>query len=275
MAIKKLPGKKNARRFMTSVVAEVTRAEPLKSLTHALSKTGGRDASGKVSVRHIGGRHKRLYRAVDFKRDKFNIPAKVVSIEYDPNRTAFIAQLNFVDGEKRYIIAPDTLKVGDKVISGENVEISSGNSLPLKNIPVGTTVHNIELTPGRGGQIARSAGTNATLMAKEGGLAHLKMPSGEVRKVSHDGLATIGVVSKVDWKNVIFGKAGRKRHMGIRPTVRGVAMSPRDHPHGGGEGRSGIGMSSPKSPWGKPTLGKKTRKKNKHSGGLIIERRKK
>ena len=199
----------------------------------------------------------------------------MASIEYDPNRTAFVAQLNYVDGEKRYILEPDGLRVGDKVVSGENIEVSVGNAAPLKNIPVGTVVHNIELTPGRGAQIARSAGVSTTVMAREGGMVNLKMPSGEIRKVPEEAMATIGMLSKADWKNITFGKAGRKRHLGIKPTVRGVAMSPRDHPHGGGEGRSGIGMSSPKSPWGKPTLGKKTRGKNKKGDRLIVERRKK
>lgn len=275
MTIKKLPGKEAARRFMTSVADKPTKKEPLKALTSPLVKSGGRDSSGKISVRHIGGGNKQLYRKIDFKRDKFDILAKVASIEYDPNRTAFVAQLNYVDGEKRYILEPDGLRVGDKVVSGENIEVSVGNAAPLKNIPAGTVVHNIELTPGRGAQIARSAGVSATIMAREGGMVNLKMPSGEVRKIPEEAMATIGMLSKVDWKNITFGKAGRKRHLGIKPTVRGVAMSPRDHPHGGGEGRSGIGMSSPKSPWGKPTLGKKTRKKNKKGDRLIVERRKK
>ncbi|MEX0616217.1 MAG: 50S ribosomal protein L2 [Candidatus Woykebacteria bacterium] len=275
MAIKKSPGKITSRRFMTSVAEKLIKSRPLKSRTSPLVKTGGRDARGRISVRHIGGRHKRLYREIDFKRDKFNIQANVASIEYDPNRTANIALLNYVDGEKRYIIAPEGLESGDKVISGESVDLSVGNAAPLKNIPIGTEVHNVELTPGRGGQFAKSAGAKVVLMAKEGGFAHLKMPSGEIRKVPERSMATVGVVSKLDWKNITLGKAGRKRHMGIRPTVRGVAMSPRDHPHGGGEGRSGIGMSSPKSPWGKKTLGKKTRKKNKSSNKLILERRKK
>lgn len=245
-----------------------------KSLFEIIPKTGGRDSSGKISVRHIGGRHKRFYRKVDFKRDKFGIGAKVASIEYDPNRSSSIALLYYVDGEKRFILAPDGLEVGNKVISGEKVDIKPGNTMPLKNIPVGLQIHNVELTPGKGGQIIRSAGSYATLAAKEGKYAHIRLPSGELRKVPLDSLATIGQISNLDWRNRSFGKAGRKRHIGIRPTVRGVAMSPRDHPHGGGEGRSGIGMSSPKSPTGKKTLGKKTRKA-KSSDKLIIERRKK
>ncbi len=274
MAIKKTPGKKEARRFMTSVSYKISKEKSLKGLRSALPKTGGRDNSGKISTRHIGGRHKRLYRKIDFKRDKFKVPAKVVSLEYDPNRSAFIAQVNYVDGEKRYILAPDGLEVGDKVTSGETSEISIGNTLPLVKIPIGTVVHNVELIPGKGGQIARSAGSRVTLMARESGLAHLKMPSSEIRRVPEKSMATVGVVGKVDWKNITIGKAGRNRHIGKRPTVRGVAMSPRDHPHGGGEGRSGIGMSSPKSPWGKKTLGKKTRKKNKFSNKLIVQGRK-
>jgi large subunit ribosomal protein L2 len=274
MAIKKLPGKKGARRFMTSVSYKISKEKALKGLKSALPKTGGRDSSGKISTRHIGGRHKRLYRKIDFKRDKFKVPAKVVSLEYDPNRSAFIAQVNYADGEKRYILAPDGLEVGDKIASGENIEVNVGNTMPLEKIPVGTVVHNVELIPGKGGQIARSAGSSVTLMARESGLAHLKMPSGEIRKVPEKSMATVGVVGKLDWKNITVGKAGRSRHKGKRPTVRGVAMSPRDHPHGGGEGRSGIGMSSPKSPWGKKTLGKKTRKKNKFSNKLIVEGRK-
>ena len=274
MAIKKSPGKKNARRFMTLVDYEVSKVKSLKGLTTALTKTGGRDSRGRISTRHIGGRHKRQYRKIDFNRDKFNIPARVASIEYDPNRSAFIAVLNYVDGEKRYILAPNGLNIGDKIVSGEKIDINVGNATRLKNMPIGSVTHNIELNPGRGGQNARSAGASATLMAKDAGYANLKMPSGEIRKVSENSMATIGVVSKQDWKNITLGKAGKSRNKGIRPTVRGVAMSPRDHPHGGGEGRSGIGMSSPKSPWGKRTLGKKTRKKNKSSNKFIVEGRK-
>lgn len=253
---------------------ELTKKKPLKPLTKILYKTGGRDASGKISVRHIGGRHKRFYREVDFKRDKFNILGKVASIEYDPNRTSFIALINYTDGEKRYILAPTGLILGDTIISGEKVEVKVGNALPLKSIPVGTPIHNIELIPGKGGQIVRSAGSSAALMAVEGNFAQVRLASGEVRRISKEAMATVGAVSNADWKNSLWGKAGRIRHFGIRPTVRGVAMSPRDHPHGGGEGRSGIGMSSPKSPWGKKTLGKRTRKKSKSSNKYIVQRRK-
>ncbi|OGY28966.1 MAG: 50S ribosomal protein L2 [Candidatus Woykebacteria bacterium RIFCSPHIGHO2_12_FULL_45_10] len=274
MAIKRVVGGGSYQRFMTKVADVATKKKPLKTLKKILLKTGGRDSSGKISTRHIGGRHKRFLRVIDFKRDKFGIPAKVVSIEYDPNRSSLIAQLNYIDGEKRYILVPQGLEVGDRVVSGEKAEIKVGNSMPLKNIPVGTALHNIEMMPGKGGQLARSAGGSAILMAKEAPYAHLKLPSGEVRKVLTNCMATVGTLSRSDWKNVTFGKAGRKRRMGIRPTVRGVAMSPRDHPHGGGEGRSGIGMPSPKSPWGKLTLGKKTRKKNKASNQMVVERRK-
>jgi len=274
MAIKRSVGGSISQRFGTKVENETTKKKPLKQLKTILPKTGGRDSSGRVSTRHIGGRHKRFFRQIDFKRDKADIVAKVVSLEYDPNRTCLIAQLNYVDGEKRYILAPEGLGVGDKVTSSLKADIKVGNSLPLRVIPVGTVVHNVELTPGRGGQLARSAGSSITLMAKDSPYAHLKLPSGEVRRVLWESRATIGTLSKVDWKNINFGKAGRKRWLGIRPTVRGVAMSPRDHPHGGGEGRSGIGMSSPKSPWGKKTLGKKTRRKNRYSNKFIVERRK-
>ena len=254
-------------------IKKTDKRKVIKGLVKILPKTGGRDASGQVSVRHIGGRHKRFYRVIDFKRDKFGIEAFVANVEYDPNRNANIALLNYIDGEKRYILAPDGLKIGDKVVSGEKVEVRPGNCMPLKNIPIGIGVHSVELIPGRGSQIARSAGSVAILAGKEDKYAHLRMPSGELRKVALNSLASIGQVSNIDWKNRTLGKAGRTRHLGIRPTVRGVAMSPRDHPHGGGEGRSGIGMSSPKSPTGKKTLGKKTRRK-RASGRLIIERRK-
>ena len=246
----------------------------VKKLKEILTKTGGRDSQGHISVRHIGGRHKRLYRIIDFRRDKFNISSKVVSIEYDPNRNANVALLNYADGEKRYILVPESLKVGDEVISGQKIEIRVGNAAPLKNIPVGTIVHNVELFPGKGGQLTRSAGSGSQVMAKEKGYVSLKMQSGEIRKINENCIATIGVLSRGDVKNIKLLKAGQKRHLGIRPGVRGVAMSPRDHPHGGGEGRSGIGMSSPKTPWGKKTLGKKTRKKNKPSNKMIIARRK-
>jgi len=248
-------------------------AKAVKSLMEILPKSGGRDSKGQISVRHIGGRHKRLYREIDFKRDKFGIEAKVAAIEYDPNRSAKIAQLHYVDGEKRYILAPVGLEVGEKVISGEKVEVKPGNTMPLKNIPVGIQVHSIEFSPGRGAQIVRSAGGAATLSAKEGKFVQVRMPSGELRRIPSNSLATIGQISNLDWKDTVGGKAGRTRHLGIRPTVRGVAMSPRDHPHGGGEGRSGIGMSSPKSPTGKKTKGAKTRKP-KTSDKFILERRK-
>jgi large subunit ribosomal protein L2 len=246
----------------------------VKGLREILAKTGGRDFSGHVSVRHIGGRQKRFYRLVDFNRNKFDIEGRVASIEYDPNRNANIALINYVDGEKRYIIAPESLKVDDKILSSEKTEIQPGNALPLKNIPIGIQVNCIELTPGNGAVLARTAGSYATVSAKEGKFIHLRLPSGELRKVLGECMATVGQISNIDWKTRILGKAGRNRHIGVRPTVRGVAMSPRDHPHGGGEGRSGIGMSSPKSPTGKKTLGKKTRKA-KVSDKFILERRKK
>ncbi|OGY24177.1 MAG: 50S ribosomal protein L2 [Candidatus Woykebacteria bacterium RBG_13_40_15] len=248
--------------------------KPVKSLREILVKTGGRDFSGQVSVRHIGGRQKRFYRIIDFKRDKFNIEGSVAAIEYDPNRNVKVALINYVDGEKRYIIAPEGLEIGDKIISAEKAEIKAGNALPLKNIPIGVQVNCIELVPGKGAILARTAGSYATVSAKEGSFAHLRLPSGELRKLVSENIATVGQLSNIDWKNRSLGKAGRTRHIGVRPTVRGVAMSPRDHPHGGGEGRSGIGMSSPKSPTGKKTLGKKTRK-SKYSDKFILERRKK
>jgi len=245
-----------------------------KKLTKILPKHSGRDASGKIAVRHRGGREKRFLRLIDWKRDKHDIPAKVVSLEYDPNRTANIALVVYEDGEKRYILAPEGLKIGDKIVSGEKAEVKVGNALPLKKIPVGTPIHNIELRPGKGGQIVRSAGASAQILAKEKGMATVKLPSGEQRLIPLQCWATIGQVSNPLWKTVKLGKAGKKRHMGIRPAVRGVAMHPGAHPHGGGEGRSGIGMPSPKSPWGKKTLGKKTRKPKKYSDKYIIKRRK-
>lgn len=235
-------------------------------------KSGGRSNNGQVAVRHQGGEHKRYIRKIDFKRNKMDAVGRVVSIEYDPNRTAEIALLHYADGEKRYIIAPLDLKVNDKVVSGEKADVKTGNSLPLSTLPVGTVVHNVELTPGRGGQIARGAGTGAVVQAKEGAFVHLKLPSGEVRKIRGECTATIGVISNIDWKNEFFGKAGRKRNMGIRPTVRGVAQNPRSHPHGGGEGRSGIGMSTPKTYAGRPAVGK-TRNPKKHSSKYILKRR--
>jgi large subunit ribosomal protein L2 len=251
---------------------EITRSKPERSLVTTLRKKAGRNFRGKITVRHRGGGHKRRYRLIDFKRNKHGIPARVDSIEYDPNRSARIALLVYADGEKRYIIAPLGLRVGDQVMSGSGAEIRVGNSLPLREIPLGTLVHNIELKPGRGGQMVRSAGTSAQLLAKEGGYTTLRLPSGEMRLVLDVCLATIGQVGNVDHGNIKLGKAGRKRWLGIRPTVRGVAMNPNDHPHGGGEGKSPIGMPGPKSPWGKPTLGKRTRGR-KPSDKYIVRRR--
>jgi large subunit ribosomal protein L2 len=236
-------------------------------------KHSGRDAQGRVSVRHQGGEHKRFIRNIDFKRDKFNIVGRVVNIEYDPNRTCDIALVQYTDGDKRYILSPEGLKVKDTILSGEEIEPKIGNSLPLSQMPIGTIVHNIELTPGRGGQMARSAGAGAIVTAREHGFAHLKLPSGEIRKVREKALATVGQLGNVEWKNEIIGKAGRSRHMGIRPTVRGVAQNPRSHPHGGGEGRSGIGMPSPKTFAGRKAVGN-TRKKKKYSSKYILQRRK-
>jgi large subunit ribosomal protein L2 len=252
---------------------EITASKPEKSLTERLTKKGGRNQQGRLTVRHQGGGHKRLYRVIDFKRNKDGIPARVATIEYDPNRSARIALLNYVDGEKRYILAPNGLKVGDQVVSGPESDIKVGNALPLKNIPVGTVIHNIELKAGKGGQMVRSAGNSAQLMAKEGDYATVRLPSGEVRKVRIECRATIGEVGNLDHENISIGKAGRKRHMGIRPTVRGSVMNPNDHPHGGGEGRAPIGRANPVTPWGKPALGYKTRKKNKHSNKYIVKRR--
>jgi len=251
---------------------EITKSRPERSLVVPRRATGGRNVHGRVTVRHQGGGHRRFVRLVDFKRDKLNIPAKVAAIEYDPNRTARRALLVYADGEKRYMVAPVGLKVGDTVISGPQVDVRPGNSMPISNIPVGTMVHNVELKEGKGGQIARSAGTAAQLLAKEGDYAQLRMPSGEVRLVRQVCYATIGQVGNLDHGNIKLGKAGRKRHMGIRPTVRGTAMSPRDHPHGGGEGRQPAGMPGPKSPWGKPTRGYKTRR-NKTTDQYIVRRR--
>ncbi|MDI3533697.1 MAG: large subunit ribosomal protein [Thermosediminibacterales bacterium] len=275
MAIKKFKPTSPARRFMTvSTFEEITKKEPEKSLVEPLKSSGGRNVFGRVTSRHRGGGHKQKYRIIDFKRNKDGIPAKVAAIEYDPNRSANIALLNYADGEKRYIIAPLGLKVGDTVISGPDADIRPGNALPLANIPVGSIVHNIELKPGKGGQIARSAGSSAQLMAKEGGYANLRLPSGEVRLVRLECRATIGQVGNVTHENITIGKAGRSRWIGRRPHVRGSAMNPVDHPHGGGEGRAPIGRKSPVTPWGKPTLGAKTRKKKK-SDKLILRRRSK
>ena len=261
------------RRGMTgSAFEEITRAKPERSLVKPLSKRSGRNTHGRITVRHRGGGHKRRYRMIDFKRDKVGVAGRVESIEYDPNRSARIALVAYADGERRYIIAPLGLQVGDPVMSGPDAEIRVGSALPLERIPLGTLVHNVELTAGRGGQIVRSAGTSAQLLAKEGDYATLRLPSGEMRLVRKECLATIGQVGNVDHGNIKLGKAGRKRWLGYRPAVRGSAMSPRDHPHGGGEGRSPIGMSSPKSPWGKKTLGKKTRR-NKATDKYIVRRR--
>jgi large subunit ribosomal protein L2 len=252
---------------------EVTSTSPERSLVRGLRKRAGRNYRGKITVRHRGGGHKRLYRLIDFRRDKFDIPGRVASIEYDPNRSARIALVVYADGEKRYIIAPLGLRVGDNVMSGQRTEIRPGNTLPLSAIPLGTMVHNIELQPGRGGQLVRSAGTSAQLLAKEGTqYAILRLPSGEERLIRQNCLATIGQVGNIEHGNVKLGKAGRKRHLGIRPTVRGSAMNPNDHPHGGGEGRSPIGMPGPKTPWGKPALGKRTRR-NKTTDKFIFRRR--
>lgn len=272
MAIKRYKPTSPARRFMTvSAFSEVNTTKPERSLLESINRTGGRNANGRITVRHIGGGNRNKYRIIDFKRNKDDIPAKVASIEYDPNRSANIALLHYADGEKRYILAPVGLNKGDIVMSGENVDIRTGNALPLANIPVGTMVHNIEMHPGKGGQIARSAGNAAQLMAKEGKYATLRLPSGEMRYIPMRCKATIGQVGNLDHEIVSIGKAGRKRHMGVKPTVRGVVMNPCDHPHGGGEGKSPIGMPSPVTPWGKPTLGYKTRKKNK-SNKFIVKR---
>lgn len=254
---------------------EITHSTPERSLVRGLRKRGGRNFRGKITVRHRGGGHKRRYRFVDFKRDKLDVPGRVASIEYDPNRSARIALIVYADGEKRYIIAPLGLKVGDTIVSGERVEIRPGNTMPLNNMPLGTQVHNVELQPGRGGQLVRAAGTSAQLLTKDHPLyATLRLPSGEERYVRKDCLATIGQVGNVEHGNVKLGKAGRKRHRGIRPAVRGSAMTPRDHPHGGGEGRSPIGMAAPKTPWGKTALGRRTRR-NKATDKYIFRRRSK
>ncbi len=263
-----------SRRNMTGLDFDViTKSTPEKSLTTSLKKNAGRNNQGKITVRHHGGGSRRKYRIIDFKRRKDDIPATVVSIEYDPNRTANIALISYADGEKAYILAPVGLKVGDKVMNGANAEIKVGNCLPLEAIPVGTEVHNVELYPGKGGQLVRSAGNSAQLMAKEGKYATLRLPSGEMRMVPIIARATVGQVGNIEHGLVNIGKAGRKRHMGIRPTVRGSVMNPNDHPHGGGEGKTSIGRPGPCTPWGKPALGLKTRKKNKHSNKMIVRTR--
>ena len=273
MAIVKSNPTSAGRRFYSKLsTEELTKKEPEKSLLAVKKKHAGRNAQGKVTVRHQGGGNRQKYRIIDFKRNKDNIPAKVVAIEYDPNRTAYIALLSYKDGEKRYIIAPVGLRVGDILMSGSGVEIRVGNNLPLSDIPVGSLIHNIELEPKKGGQLARSAGAEVQLMAKEGKYATLKLPSGEMRKVLLTCRATIGTVGNLDHELVSLGKAGRKRHMGVRPTVRGVVMNPNDHPHGGGEGKSPVGMKSPVTPWGKPALGLKTRKKKNRSNRLMVKR---
>ena len=274
MAIKKFKPTSPALRQMTVLVSdEITCNQPEKSLLVSLKKNSGRNAQGKITVRHRGGGNRRKYRIIDFKRNKDGIPAKVATIEYDPNRTANIALLHYADGEKAYILAPVGLEVGTTVLSGPTADIKPGNAMALKDMPVGTVIHNIELKPGKGAQLVRSAGVSAQLMAKEGKKALLRLPSGEMRFVSIDCKATIGQVGNIEHGNVVIGKAGRKRHMGIRPTVRGSVMNPCDHPHGGGEGRTSIGRPSPVTPWGKPALGYKTRKKNKASDTLIVSRR--
>ena len=274
MAIKKFKPTSPALRQMTVLVSdEITTNQPEKSLLVSLKKNSGRNAHGKITVRHRGGGNRRKYRIIDFKRNKDGIPAKVATVEYDPNRTANIALLNYADGEKRYILAPVGIKVGDTLMSGPEADIKPGNALALKNMPVGTIIHNIELKPGKGAQLVRSAGVSAQLMAKEGTKALLRLPAGEMRYVSIDCKATIGQVGNAEHGNVVIGKAGRVRHMGIRPTVRGSVMNPCDPPHGGGEGRAPIGRSGPVTPWGKPALGYKTRKKNKASNKLIVSRR--
>ena len=275
MALKRYKPTSAGQRFKTTPsFEEITTSKPEKSLLDKVKKSGGRNVYGRITVRHIGGGNRQKYRVIDFKRNKDNIPAKVASIEYDPNRSAYIALLNYVDGEKRYILAPLGLAVGDTVVSGANAEIKVGNCLPLENIPVGSIVHNIEFQPGRGGKIARSAGNSAQYMAKEGKYATLRMPSGEMRKVPVSCRATIGQIGNTEHEIVSLGKAGRKRHMGVRPAVRGSVMNPVDHPHGGGEGKSPVGHAGPMTPWGKPALGLKTRKHKKASDKLIVKRAK-
>ncbi|MGA2505290.1 MAG: 50S ribosomal protein L2 [Anaerolineales bacterium] len=275
MAIKKYKPTTPGQRGMTGYTfEEITKSTPERSLIIHPRGHGGRDNTGRITVRHRGGGNRRYVRILDFKRDKQNIPAKVAAIEYDPNRTARLALLNYADGEKRYIVAPLGIKVGDTLLSGPQAEIRPGNNLPLSNIPVGTLVHNVELKPGKGGQLVRSAGGSAQVLAKEGEYAQIRLPSGEVRLVSQVCFATIGQVGNLDHNNIKLGKAGRKRHMGIRPTVRGTAMSPRDHPHGGGEGRQPTGMPGPKTPWGRPARGYKTRR-NKSTDKYIVRHRSK
>ena len=273
MAIRVYKPTSPARRFMSVLTyEELTKKAPERLLTEYLKKNAGRNNQGKITVRHQGGGNKVKYRIIDFKRNKDNIPAKVTAIEYDPNRSAFIALVCYADGEKRYILAPLGLKVGDTVVSGETADIKPGNCLPMANIPVGTLIHNLEIKAGRGGQLVRSAGNAAQLMSKEGGYALVRLPSGEMRKLALNCRATIGAVGNADHENVRIGKAGRKRHMGVRPSVRGVVMNPCDHPHGGGEGKSPVGLPAPVTPWGKPALGLKTRKHKKYSNKMIVKR---
>ena len=274
MAIKVYKPTTNARRNMSVTDYSIlSKVEPEKSLLEPLKKHSGRNSYGRITVRHKGGGNRRKYRVIDFKRQKFGVEATVKTLEYDPNRSAFIALIEYTDGEKAYIIAPQGLKVGDKVVSGPDADIKPGNALPLTNIPTGTFIHNVELYPGRGAQLARSAGIVAQLMAKENGYALLRLPSGELRNVPANCMATIGQVGNIDHENVKIGKAGRKRHLGVRPTVRGSVMNPNDHPHGGGEGKSPVGRPGPVTPWGKPALGYKTRKHHKSSDKLIVKRR--
>ena len=275
MAIKFYKPTTPGRRNMTTMdYSGLSKVAPDRSLLEPIKKNAGRNSYGRITVRHRGGGNRRKYRVIDFKRERFGITATVQTLEYDPNRSAFIALVQYEDGEKRYIIAPQDLKVGDKIVSGPEADIKPGNALPLINIPVGTFLHNIELYPGKGAQLARSAGNTAQLMAKENGMALLRLPSGELRNVPANCMATVGVVSNPEHANVNYGKAGRKRHMGWRPTVRGSVMNPCDHPHGGGEGKSPIGRPGPVTPWGKPALGYKTRQKNKRTDKYIVKRRK-
>ena len=274
MAIRNYKPTTNARRGMSTLINdEITTNKPEKSLLAPISKKAGRNNQGKITVRHQGGGEKRKYRIIDFKRNKFGIEGTVASVEYDPNRSSNICLINYADGEKRYILAPKGIKVGMKVISSENADIKIGNALPIANIPVGTTVHNVELKPGKGGELARSAGSSVQILGREGNYVLVRLTSGEVRKVLGTCLATVGEVGNEDYGLVKLGKAGRKRHMGIRPTVRGSVMNPNDHPHGGGEGKAPVGRSGPMTPWGKPALGLKTRKKNKQSNKYIVRRR--
>ena len=274
MAIKSFNPYSHSRRFITvSTFEEITTDKPHRPLVTKLDKNAGRNNTGKMTVRHQGGGHKRQYRIIDFKRNKDNVPAKVATIEYDPNRSANIALLNYADGEKRYILAPEGLKVGDVIVSGSTADIKVGNALPLMNIPLGTMIHNVEMKIGKGGQLARSAGAGIQLMAKEGDYALLRMPSGELRKVHINCRATIGQIGNLDHENITLGKAGRSRWLGIRPANRGVAMNPNDHPHGGGEGHSPVGRKRPVTPWGKCAYGTRTRKKKQASTALILKRR--